>query len=56
MIHAIERMPTGISGFLDEAGLHIGDPLPGVAHVLAGAAAFTDHPPWPADSGTGDGP
>jgi circadian clock protein KaiC len=41
---------------IDEAGMHIGDPLPNIAHVLAGAAALTDHPPWPADPGTGDGP
>jgi circadian clock protein KaiC len=38
---------------IDETGMHIGDPLPGVAHVLAGAAALTDNPPWPADPGEG---
>jgi hypothetical protein len=29
--------------------MHIGDPLPRVAHVLSGSAALTEHPPWPAE-------
>jgi circadian clock protein KaiC len=37
---------------IDDAGMHIGDPLPRVAHVLSGSAALTEHPPWPADPGT----
>lgn len=40
--HAIRQVS------IDGAGMHIGDPLPRVAHVLSGSAALTEHPPWPA--------
>ena len=36
---------------IDDAGMHIGDPLPRVAHVLSGSAALTEQPPWPAAPG-----
>jgi hypothetical protein len=60
----IERLPTGISDFdeialggstgewlftIDDTGMHIGEPLPRVAHVLSGSAALTEHPPWPTE-------
>jgi circadian clock protein KaiC len=41
--HAIRQVTV------DGAGMHIGDPLPRVAHVLSGSAALTEHPPWPAE-------
>jgi circadian clock protein KaiC len=34
---------------IDDAGMHIGDPLLRPAHVLSGGAAPTEHPPWPAE-------
>jgi circadian clock protein KaiC len=34
---------------IDGAGMHIGAPLPRVAHILSGAAALTEHAPWPAE-------
>ena len=34
---------------IDGAGLHIGEPLPRVAHLLSGSAALTEHPPWPSE-------
>jgi circadian clock protein KaiC len=34
---------------IDGAGMHIGEPLPRVAHVLSGSAALTEHGPWPTD-------
>ncbi|MGI5232146.1 circadian clock protein KaiC [Actinoallomurus sp. CA-142502] len=40
--HAIRQVTV------DDAGMHIGDPLPRVAHVLSGSAALTEQPPWPA--------
>ncbi|MFB9836497.1 circadian clock protein KaiC [Actinoallomurus acaciae] len=40
--HAIRQVT------IDDAGMHIGDPLPRVAHVLSGSAALTEQPPWPA--------
>jgi circadian clock protein KaiC len=42
--HAIRQVTV------DRAGMHIGDPLPRVAHVLSGSAALTEHPPWPAET------
>jgi circadian clock protein KaiC len=44
--HAIRQVTV------DDAGMHIGDPLPSVAHVLSGSAALTEHPPWPAEPET----
>jgi circadian clock protein KaiC len=44
--HAIRQVTV------DDAGMHIGDPLPRVAHVLSGSAALTEHPPWPAEPET----
>lgn len=41
--HAIRQV------LLDDAGMHIGEPLPSVAHILSGSAALTEHPPWPAE-------
>ena len=32
---------------IDGTGLHVGEPLPRVAHLLSGTAALTEHPPWP---------
>jgi circadian clock protein KaiC len=34
---------------IDDTGMHIGEPLPRVAHVLSGSAALTEHPPWPSE-------
>jgi circadian clock protein KaiC len=34
---------------IDDTGMHIGEPLPRVAHVLSGSAALTEHPPWPTE-------
>jgi circadian clock protein KaiC len=42
--HAIRQVT------IDEAGMHIGEPLPRIAHILSGSAALTEHPPWPAES------
>ncbi|MDN3351500.1 circadian clock protein KaiC [Actinomadura sp. DC4] len=42
--HAIRQVT------IDDTGLHIGEPLPRVAHVLSGSAALTEHPPWPAET------
>lgn len=33
----------------DDAGMHIGEPLPSVAHILSGNPALAEHPPWPAE-------
>jgi len=42
--HAIRQVT------IDDTGMHIGEPLPRVAHVLSGSAALTEHPPWPAEA------
>jgi len=47
--HAIRQVT------IDDTGMHIGEPLPRVAHVLSGSAALTEHPPWPAEPDTASG-
>jgi len=41
--HAIRQVT------IDDSGMHIGAPLPRVAHLLSGSAALTESPPWPAE-------
>lgn len=44
--HAIRQVT------IDDAGMHVGEPLPRVAHLLSSSAALTEQPPWPADTDT----